>query len=40
MGIQCKGCCYNQNNKCVRVGTSNKTNRIGVCWMEKSEGEY
>ena len=37
------GCCHydKENNKCTRIGTGNDNkDKIGVCWMEKSEGEY
>jgi len=37
MGSQCEGCCENKDGKCIRIGTNG---RVGVCWMEKSEGEY
>lgn len=37
MGSQCKGCSKNINGKCTRIGSNGE---IGVCWMEKSEGEY
>lgn len=37
------GCCHYdvENNKCTRrgAGGSNK-DKTGVCWMEKTEGEY
>lgn len=33
----CFTCSKYKNNKCTRIGTNNQ---IGVCWMEKSEGEY
>lgn len=36
-------CCYynKKDNKCTRRGTSESNkNKIGICWMEKSEGEY
>lgn len=33
------GCCYydKENDKCKRIGASGN---VGLCWMEKSEGEY
>lgn len=33
------GCCYydKENDKCKRIGANGNA---GVCWMEKSEGEY
>ena len=39
--IQCEGCTEYNNNKCTRIGKcgTNK-GKEGVCWMEKSEGEY
>jgi hypothetical protein len=45
MGSQCKGCSSNNNGKCIRVGTNLKFDngtkgKVGVCWMEESEGEY
>lgn len=33
----CIGCNELKNLKCTRIGTNGK---VGVCWMEKSEGEY
>lgn len=33
----CNGCCYNKQGKCTRVGVNGEK---GICWMEKSEGEY
>lgn len=39
MNSQCKGCdCWDkENNTCKRIGINGK---VGVCWMEKTEGEY
>ena len=33
------GCCHydKENDKCTRIG---KDGLVGVCWMNKSEGEY
>ncbi|MDU1348298.1 VRR-NUC domain-containing protein [uncultured Clostridium sp.] len=33
----CIGCNKLKNLKCTRIGINGQ---IGVCWMEKSEGEY
>lgn len=37
VGSQCKNCCHFKDNACTRVGIKGK---IGICWMESSEGEY
>ncbi|WP_409068872.1 hypothetical protein ACFLKC_14155 [Clostridium caseinilyticum] len=34
---QCNTCCEYKDRECTRVGINGE---IGVCWMEKSEGEY
>lgn len=34
---KCSGCFGYKDGKCKRV---NKEGQIGICWMEKSEGEY
>lgn len=35
---KCKSCdCY-KNNKCVRKDSH--SNKIGICWMQKGQGEY
>lgn len=33
------GCCHydKEKNECTRIGTNGLK---GICWMEKSEGEY
>lgn len=37
------GCCHydKDNNECTRIGQcgSNKDKK-GICWMDRSEGEY
>ena len=33
----CEGCNENKDGECLRIGTNGEK---GVCWMEKSEGEY
>ena len=45
IGTQCNGCNEYKDGKCTRVGTNahfdNGTkDKVGVCWMEESEGEY
>ncbi len=37
MESQCENCCEYQDYECTRIGTNGQ---VGVCWMEKSEGEY
>lgn len=39
MQSECNGCdCYdNENDCCKRIGSDGT---IGICWMERSEGEY
>lgn len=36
--FQCDGCSSNYKCKCIRKDNNSET--IGVCWMERGQGEY